>query len=152
MIPAFTQQALYADLLVLGQHVPYAGMPRIVGNTILIAWKETEAARAVSAALPVLRRAQAVHVVTWGSDNSTQDVGPLNLGKYLALHQVEPVWHHQGKEPEHLGEILLSTASDLGANLLVMGCYGHSRAREWILGGTSRAILQSITMPVLMAH
>jgi len=180
VIPAFAQQALYADLLVLGQHdpatdapadapdfaesvmlasgkpalvVPYAGMPRMVGNTILIAWKETrEAARAVSAALPMLRRAQAVHVVAWGSDNSTRDAGPLHLGKYLALHQVGPVWHHQGKEPEHLGEILLSTASDVGADLLVMGCYGHSRAREWILGGTSRTILQSMTMPVLMAH
>jgi len=181
VIPAFAQQALYADLLVLGQHdpatdapadvppdfaesvmlasgkpalvVPYAGMPRMVGDTILIAWKETrEAARAVSAALPMLRRAQAVHVVAWGSDNSTRDAGPLHLGKYLALHQVGPVWHHQGKEPEHLGEILLSTASDVGADLLVMGCYGHSRAREWILGGTSRTILQSMTMPVLMAH
>ena len=51
-----------------------------------------------------------------------------------------------------LGELLLSSAFDLGADLLVMGCYGHSRAREWVLGGASRSILQSMTLPVLMAH
>lgn len=45
-----------------------------------------------------------------------------------------------------------SRAFDLEADLLVMDCYGHSRAREWILGGTSRTVLQSMTLPVLMAH
>jgi nucleotide-binding universal stress UspA family protein len=60
--------------------------------------------------------------------------------------------HLEPGEPEGLGEILLSRLSDLGADLLVMGCYGHSRAREWTLGGASRTILASMTVPVLMAH
>jgi nucleotide-binding universal stress UspA family protein len=51
-----------------------------------------------------------------------------------------------------LGELLLSRVADLGADLLVMGCYGHSRAREWILGGASRTLLGAMTVPVLMAH
>ena len=50
------------------------------------------------------------------------------------------------------GAQLLSLAADVGADLLVMGCYGHSRAREWVLGGVTRTILQSMTLPVLMSH
>jgi nucleotide-binding universal stress UspA family protein len=50
------------------------------------------------------------------------------------------------------GEALLSLAADVGADLLVMGCYGHSRARELVLGGASRTVLRSMTLPVLMAH
>jgi len=48
--------------------------------------------------------------------------------------------------------LLLSLAADVQANLLVMGCYGHSRAREWLLGGVTRTIFQSMTLPVLMSH
>ena len=62
------------------------------------------------------------------------------------------VIHHGGKAPEELGEILLSRVFDLGCDLLVMGCYGHGRAREWVLGGVSRTLLSSMTLPVLMAH
>ena len=51
-----------------------------------------------------------------------------------------------------LGELLLSRAFDLQADLLVMGCYGHARAYEWVLGGASRTVLKSMTLPVLMAH
>ncbi len=55
-------------------------------------------------------------------------------------------------EPDKLGELLLSRAFDLQADLLVMGCYGRSRAHEWVLGGASRTVLNSMTLPVLMAH
>lgn len=180
-IGAFAQQALYSDLLVLGQHepgsppidvpvdfpesvmatsgkpallVPYAEVPLMVGRTVVIAWKETrEAARAVTGALPLLQRAEAVHVLTWGGEDAPAGEGArLDLRGYLTLHGVDVTWHSQGDEPEMLGELLLSTAFDLNADLLVMGCYGHSRAREWVLGGASRSILQSMTLPVLMAH
>jgi nucleotide-binding universal stress UspA family protein len=63
------------------------------------------------------------------------------------------VWHREsGAEPEIVGELMLSRAFDLGCDLFVMGCYGHSRAREWVLGGASRTVLQSMTVPVLLAH
>lgn len=181
VMATFAQQALYADLLVLGQHnpsgtepahvpadfvetvmaisgkpaliLPYAAMPLAVGETVVIAWKPTrEAARAVDAAMPLLRDARRVHVVSWASEEAVIGGERLDLNGYLKLHGVEATWHSQGEEPEELGELLLSCAFDLEADLLVMGCYGHSRAREWLLGGTSRAVLRSMTLPVLMAH
>jgi len=179
---AFAQQALFADLLVLGQHdpsdedtaavpadfaesvllasgrpaliVPHIGAPATIASTVAIAWKETpEAARAVTAALPLLRKAQRVHVLSW-SEESAAGVGgqPLDLAGYLAAHGVPFTWDRAGAERQQVGELLLSRAFDFGADLLVMGCYGHSRAREWILGGATRTILQSMTLPVLMVH
>lgn len=182
VIALFAEQALYADLLVMGQHdpsstpssgvpadfvesvmvasgkpalvLPYAGMlPAVIGETAVIAWKPSrEAALAVSAAMPLLQRARQVHVLTWDGEQSLAKDNLLSLAGYLRLHGVKPVWHHQGKEPHAMGELLLSRVCDLEADLLVMGCYGHSRAREWVLGGTSRTVLRSMTIPVLMAH
>jgi nucleotide-binding universal stress UspA family protein len=182
VVGAFAQQSLFADLLVLGQHdggdpasravppdfaeavlmasgrpavlVPFVGWTGTVGETVAIAWKETpEAAHAVSAALPFLRRAAQVHVLTWGEEGGATIGGKqLDLDGYLKLHEVVATWHRGGPEPGNVGELLLSRVCDLSADLLVMGCYGHSRAREWVLGGASRAVLQSMTIPVLMAH
>jgi nucleotide-binding universal stress UspA family protein len=182
VVGAFAQQALFADLLVLGQYDPTdpanscvpadfpeavlaaSGRPALIvpyirpapplADTIVIAWKETrEAARAVSAALPLLQRAQRVHVLAWGEEAAPGIEGTgLDLGAYLRLHRVAATWHREGPEPDAIGEVLLSRAFDFGADLLVMGCYGHGRAREWVLGGATRTILRSATMPVLMAH
>lgn len=182
VISLFARQAFFADLLVLGQHdpsgkppsgvpadfaesvlvasgkpaliLPYAGIPpAVIGETAVIAWKPTrEAALAVSAAMPLLQRARRVHVLAWRGEEMAVDSKLLSLDGYLKLHGVDAVWHSQGDEPPALGELLLSRACDLDADLLVMGCYGHSRAREWILGGTSRTVLRSMTLPVLMAH
>lgn len=180
-VGAFISQAFHADLLVLGQHdpgdagtgvppdfpesvvlgsgrpalvVPYAATRRATGGCVAIAWKETrEAARAVTAAMPLLQRAGRVHVLAWEEEPPLEVTGHrLDLDGYLRLHGVEPTWHRGGRVPQRFGEILLSQVSDLGADLLVMGCYGHSRAREWVLGGATRTILRSMTLPVLMAH
>jgi nucleotide-binding universal stress UspA family protein len=182
IVPAFARQALYADLLVLGQHdpsdaeaagvpfdfaetvmaasgkpaliLPYAELPAAVGQTVVIAWKPTrEAARAVSAAVALLQRARRVHVLSWGNEEEDVVGARLDLDGYLKLRGVEATWHREGgDEPPFMGDLLLSRAFDLDADLLVMGCYGHSRAREWVLGGTSRTVLRSMTLPVLMAH
>jgi nucleotide-binding universal stress UspA family protein len=181
VMPVFSQQALYADLLVLGQQdpggiaasgvagdfaesvmaasgkpaliLPYAATPDRIGQTVAIAWKPTrEAARAVTAALPLLQRAKHVHVVSWTAPDEPVNGVRLDLQGYLQRHGVQSVWHGQGDEPEAVGELLLSRVFDLEADLLVMGCYGHNRAREWALGGASRTILKSMTLPVLMAH
>lgn len=181
-IGAFAQQAFYADLLVLGQRdradeaatavppdfvegvlgasgrpavvLPYVGWPQEIGATVAIAWKETaEAARAVTASLPFLQRARKVHVLVW-EDEGEPGVGgvQLDLASWLRVHGVEATWHHGGREPAAIGELLLSRAFDLQADLLVMGCYGHSRAREWVLGGATRTVLASMTLPLLMSH
>jgi nucleotide-binding universal stress UspA family protein len=186
VIGAFAQQALYADLLVLGQRdpsaqwssdvppdfaeavvadsgrpaliVPYTGRFDSVGERVVIAWKETpEAARAVAAALPILQLAARVHVLSWQGSQEDGDEpavrGPrLDLEGYLRGHGVKAQFHRYSEEPQQLGELLLSRVADLEADLLVMGCYGHSRAREWVLGGSSRTVLHSMTVPVLMMH
>jgi nucleotide-binding universal stress UspA family protein len=68
------------------------------------------------------------------------------------LHGVKPVLHRYTEAPREVGELLLSRAADVGADLLVMGCYGHSRLREYMLGGVTRTVLQAMTVPVLMSH
>lgn len=179
-VAEFAGQALYADLLVLGQHdpaqpagapsdfneavllasgkpalvLPYTGWDRPIGQTAVIAWKDTpQAARAVASALPLLRRADRVHVLRWGAAADTSVSGEvLDLRGYLRRHGVEATWHDRGEEPAELPELMLSQAFDLAADLLVMGCYGHSRMRELVLGGMSRTILRSMTLPVFMAH
>ncbi len=177
---AFTRAALYADLLVLGQRdpddlqhdvmadfvpsvlidsgtpalvLPYAGLPPAIGRTALVAWKETrESARALSAALPLLHAADKVHVALWNNADTDADDESLRVEKRLAAHRVSARIHRLGDTSPDVGDTLLSLAADLGADLLVMGCYGHSRAREWVLGGASRTVLRSMTLPVLMVH
>ncbi|APW37259.1 hypothetical protein RD110_08665 [Rhodoferax koreense] len=174
----FESRAFYADLLLLGQRdeadavvdetpadfvfhqvarsgrpvmvLPSAGSFDRVGETVLIAWKETrEAAHAVAAALPWLRKARQVHAISYAEDEGAS----LNaLHDYLARHGVAIIQHASQARDVAVGEDLLSRAADIGADLLVMGCYGHSRARELVLGGVSRTILRSMTLPVLMAH
>ena len=177
----FAQQALYADLLVLGQHdasdasaqhvpadfahsvllrsgkpaliVPSAGVHEGIGRNAVVAWKATrESARALSAALPLLREAAQVHVFIWGEDGAVRAGRTPDVVRFLRLHEIDPVLHHETRVPRELGETLLSRAAELGADLLVMGCYGHSRAREFVLGGVSRTVLASMTLPVLMCH
>jgi nucleotide-binding universal stress UspA family protein len=182
IVTAFAQQAWFADLLVLGQRdesdaaaagvpadfaesvlltsgrpgivVPYVGCSGPVGATVVIAWKETrEAARAVAASLPMLQRSSTVHVLCWEEDPVPDvDGHRLDLDGYLRVHGVQAIWHHGGQAPADLGAMLLSRAFDLGADLLVMGCYGHSRQREWVLGGVTRTVMRGMTLPVLMAH
>jgi nucleotide-binding universal stress UspA family protein len=180
-IGPFAQQALHADLLVLGQHdaddpqalglpqdfvpsvvidsgkpslvIPYAIDPRRIA-TVVIAWKPTrESARAVCGAMPFLQRAQHVIVMAWGESAEPVSGARLNLPGYLRKHGIEAELRYQGPdEPPRLGELLLSRVCDTSADLLVMGCYGHGRAREWVLGGATRTVLRSMTVPVLMAH
>jgi len=136
-----------------GLVLPYVGVARGIGQRVLIAWKRTpEAARAVTAALPLLQRAGSVHVVSW---DESGEVGADVAGgavQFLQYHGVAASVHRGGRPTRDLGELLLSRAADLQADLLVMGCYGHGRAREWALGGVTRTVLQSMTLPVLMVH
>jgi nucleotide-binding universal stress UspA family protein len=131
--------------------LPYAGPVGPIGRNVLVAWKETrESARAVTAALPWLRKAARVHVVAYGED---AEASLERLQDYLRTQGVQNITPHPaGNKDDDVGNKLLSFAADLGSDLLVMGCYGHSRAREWVLGGATLSILQWMTLPVLMSH
>lgn len=144
--------------------VPYAAplpllAPPAAARNVLISWNASkEASRAVSAALPLLQRAGQVHVAIFDAQVHAAEHGEqpgAELTHYLARHGVEARLHlldGGGVRRGDIGEALLSQAADLSADLLVMGAYGHSRLRETILGGVTRTILQSMTIPVLMAH
>jgi nucleotide-binding universal stress UspA family protein len=123
-----------------------------VGETIAIAWNDSpQAARAVSGTLPFLAQARTVHVMTASSEEGTMHAAELIA--YLAWHgitalpyRVEPV------DGVGNGELLLSTAHDLAADLLVMGGYGRAPWREMIFGGATRQIVGTSRMPILLSH
>lgn len=139
--------------------LPYAGTfdPAVLageGIAVVLAWKPTrESARAARAALPWLHRAREVHLavesVTAGDETSP---GVDDLKRWLELHGVRAPVRHHAIGRTNSGELLLSLAADVAADLLVMGCYGHSRTRELVLGGASRTLLRTMTLPTLMAH
>jgi nucleotide-binding universal stress UspA family protein len=132
--------------------VPARGRFETTDGPVLVAWKPTrEAARALTAALPWLRRTRQVHVAT--RDEAAAGPQPLrDLEHWLRLQGVRsPVqWHALGDGD--VGDHLLGLGVHLGTALLVMGCYGHGRAREWVLGGATRTVLRSMNVPVLMVH
>ncbi len=130
---------------------PAAGL----GTTVAIAWdRSREAARAVGAALPLLTAAGKVVILT--ARESGREVGgevePSELAAYLALHGVDARTWAFVPASNSLGGALLDEAGKAGANLLVMGAYGHSRLREMVLGGVTRSILADADMPVFLMH
>ena len=76
----------------------------------------------------------------------------LNIERYLRVHGVSATFHRESAAGDAIGELMLSKAADVGADLLVMGCYAHSRVRELVLGGATSVVLRSMTVPVLMSH
>lgn len=127
------------------------GLPRL--STVLVGWQaQREAARALAEALPLLRRAGEVHLVTWSDARQPASEALDGATDYLALHGVHGVRTHCCTPPADVGDALLAMARDIGAGLLVMGCYSHSRARELVLGGASRTVLRKMHLPTLMAH
>jgi nucleotide-binding universal stress UspA family protein len=106
----------------------------------------------VRAALPWLLAARSVHVLEPLAGLAQADDDELDIAQYLRLHGIEPLLHRHRTAPAEAGNALLSHACDVGADLLVMGCYGRTRAHEFVLGGASRTVLETMTLPVLMAH
>jgi nucleotide-binding universal stress UspA family protein len=136
--------------------VPYAGHFDSVGRRVLVGWNATrEAARAVHDAMPLLTAAEVVTVLTIDPQEGPGGHGELpgaDISLHLARHGVKAEIERTVSADLPVGEVLLSRAADLAADLLVMGAYGHSRARELLLGGATRSLLRSMTVPVLMSH
>lgn len=170
-------QARYADLLVLGQTdpddpmpispesvvlssgrpalmVPHVGVTGAIGQTVLLCWNASrESARAASDALPILKQARTVIVLTIEPASDAQaDAGGSEAAAWLARHGVKATAQRDIAPDVNVGEVILSRAADRSVDLIVMGLYGHSRLREMVLGGASRTLLRSMTAPVLMAH
>ncbi len=136
--------------------VPYAGKVRTLGKNAFVAWNASrEATRAVTDALPLLQRADKVTVMIVRPRSDTRGHGEIpgaDIAGYLARHGVKVDVMTEEGEGIDVGELMLSRVADLGSDLIVMGAYTHSRLRQWILGGATRTMLESMTVPVLLSH
>jgi nucleotide-binding universal stress UspA family protein len=169
----------YADLLVLGQDdpesgnaglleavvfdsgrpvlaIPFAGSFKTIGKRVLVGWNASrEASRALHDALPLIAKAETVTLFlanpTRGLDGHGEEPG-ADIARHMVRHglKVEVAKVIADDVPD--SALLLNHASDMGADLLVMGAYGHSRLREFILGGMTRSLLREMTVPVLLSH
>jgi len=136
--------------------VPYVGSFERVGQRVLVGWDASrEATRAVADAMPLLATASSVTVMTIDAEATREGHGQVpgaDIALHLARHGVSARVEHAVSAGIGGANTLLSRASDLEADLLVMGAYGHSRVRELLLGGTTQTVLETMTLPVLMAH
>ena len=176
----FVQEAAFADLVVLGQQgrgdagdggppggfvetvaieggrptlvIPHALASATVGRRVLIAWNASApAARAVAGALPLLEQADEVHAITWSRSPAVAPFSGLGIKDILSAHGI-PLSAHQRDPSGRVGDELMAMASALAVDLIVMGCYGHARATERVLGGATRSALRTMVAPVLMVH
>ena len=145
------------DDLVLGSAapvllIPYAGSYETIGRQVVVAWNGgREAARAMRDALPLLARAERVTLVA--ADLAPERRADLDrAATFLERHGVAAQTRALAAADIEAGDALLNAISDLDADLLVMGAYGHSRLRELVLGGATRHVLRHMTAPVLMSR
>lgn len=175
--PYVTQRARTADLVILGQRapehptelnapedvilacgrpvlvVPYAGRLDPIGRRVLIAWNASrEATRAVHDALPLMSSSTAATVLTVRLDPSDDVELDRDLIPHLERHGIEARAEVSEYPKAETSEVVLSRAADFGADLIVMGAYGHSRLREMVLGGMTRDVLRHMSVPALMSH
>ncbi|MCA3304218.1 MAG: universal stress protein [Roseomonas sp.] len=172
-------QGRYADLLVMGQDdpesdnadlletvlfdsgrpvlaIPFAGSFKTIGKRVLVGWNASrEATRALHDALPLIAKAETATVFLANPKRGLGAHGEepgADIARHLARHglKVEVAKAIADDVPD--SALLLNHASDIGADLLVMGAYGHSRLREFILGGVTRSLLREMTVPVLLSH
>jgi nucleotide-binding universal stress UspA family protein len=136
--------------------VPHAGQPGDIAETVLVAWDDSRAsARATADAIPWLRRAAQVHLIAWRRSDELAEAAVherlLAVQRWLAQHGVNALARVQTTRVP-IGEALLQEAAAIGADLVVMGTYGHSRWSERLLGGVTRTALASSPVPLLMSH
>ncbi|HEX6944834.1 MAG TPA: universal stress protein, partial [Casimicrobiaceae bacterium] len=156
---AFSSELAHAVLMESGRpvlFVPYTRIEQPLGRRVLIAWKDArESARAVADALPFLKDAEQVRAVaiTPDAEESLRDVlVDQQVEGFLARHGVKAQVKRIVASDVEAGELLLSHAADIGADMIVMGGYSRPRISQLVWGGVSRLILGSMTVPVLMSH
>jgi nucleotide-binding universal stress UspA family protein len=175
------QRALYADLVVVGQKlraqsglinavvdgaVFEAGRPLLLlpagdtaavkVKTVLLAWNSSaEAGRAAREAIDILSQAESVHVTLIDPDASYSANGGqpgADVAAFLARHGVNVVVDQLPSGGRAVEDVLRSRAGEIGADLIVIGAYGHSRLRERVFGGVTQALLEQAPVPVLIAR
>jgi nucleotide-binding universal stress UspA family protein len=134
--------------------VPYIQRAGLTLDHVMLCWDGSRsAARAAGDAMPFIRRSNLVQIVVVGSEVAKSDeIRGADIASHLARHGAKVELNRINTTETDVAGIILSQAADESADLLVMGGYGHSRVREFILGGVTRGILSSMTLPTLMSH
>ncbi len=134
--------------------VPYVQTRAVTLERVLVCWDGSRpATRAIADALPFLRRAKAIDIVAVsGERGKGGELAGTNMARHLARHGLEVALKRVAAGNVDVPSAIASHAAETGADFMVMGGYGHSRLREFILGGVTRTILTSSTIPVLMSH
>ena len=175
-------QARYADLTIVGQTdpdaqtptpgdlpesvvlatgrpmlvVPHVGVRSPPGERVMLCWNASrESARAAADALPLLQGAKKVIVLVVDPRSSSDGHGPepgADVAHWLARQGVDVTVQRDVAADSDVGGVILSRAADHDIDLVVMGLYGHSRLREMVLGGASRTLLSSMTVPLFLSH
>jgi hypothetical protein len=129
--------------------LPNSKTPHLPPQTVLLAWDGSrESANALRAAWPALKRVEKIDIASVSSN----DAEAMDIARYIGHHGVECEIHLLEGSEWNAGGILLEQAAELGSQLIIMGAYGHSRLREFVLGGTTKHILAHARLPVLFSH
>jgi len=157
----FAEELLTTTILTTGRPslvIPYIGARNTLGENVLIAWDGSrESSRAIADAMPFLETARQVSVVAVNrnrnGDSAEDAVGaPARLAAWLSAHGIAVEVARDDVDDVGIADWLLSRAADADCDLIVMGGYGHARVREVVLGGVTRSMLRSMTVPLLMSH
>ena len=134
--------------------VPYIQKAPLTLERVMVCWDGSRAAaRAIADAMPLLERAGSVQVVIVASERGKYDqIEGADMGLHLARHGVKVEVTRIARGKIDVADALLSHAADCSADFMVMGGYGHSRLREFVLGGVTRSMLHSMVVPTLMSH
>jgi len=157
------EQGVSEELLIegalFGSGRPVIVVPQIQSqplklDKVMVCWDGSRpAARAIGDAVPLLERAGAIEVVVvTGERDKSGEITGANMKRHLARHGINVEIKRIAAGSADVQTAILAHAADSGADFLVMGGYGHSRLREFILGGVTRSILKSMPVPVLMSH
>jgi nucleotide-binding universal stress UspA family protein len=134
--------------------VPYIQTAPLNLDRIMVCWDGSRsAARAVGDAMPFLLQSNATEIVLVSGEPTKSDEFPgADIGHHLARHGIKAEVKRIASPEVDVANTILSYAADQSVDLIVMGGYGHSRLREFILGGVTRGMLGSMTFPTLMSH
>jgi nucleotide-binding universal stress UspA family protein len=134
--------------------VPYIQKAPFKLDRVMLCWDGSRAAaRAIADALPLLRKAGRVEVVIVANERGKKDeIEGADMGAHLARHDLNVEVTRTALGDIDVADVILSHAADVGSDFIVMGGYGHSRLREFVLGGVTRSIFRAMTAPVLMSH
>ncbi len=184
VIPILREHSKYADLLILGQDqpddpdnasygladallfegacacmmVPHSGKLAVPGDRVLVTWNASrESARALREAMPILKSAETVVVLSSEPDDADAEIARGHphadeLAHFLDMHGIESISSGIADMDISASDAILGQAAEMDADLIVMGAYGHTRLREIILGGVTRDLLKQSTVPLFLAH